>query len=162
MKSISILCAGTEMVYEKYVGDILEIQQEAGNLDNPAKVVTKKLFFLLKHSKQDKSGITSISLQANGKALTSDADKAKTLNNQFQSVFSPKSPTTLNAIAPKNMQDLHDAGIKQPVKSSPHTKMPDIQISTKGIECLLKKLNPHKVSGPDKLKSIVLQTCTKN
>ena len=39
--------------------------------------------------------------------------------------------------------------------------MPDIQISTKGIECLLKKLNPHKASGPDQLKPIVLQTLHK-
>ena len=39
--------------------------------------------------------------------------------------------------------------------------MPNIQISSKGIECLLKKLNPHKASGPDQLKPIVLQTLHK-
>ena len=36
--------------------------------------------------------------------------------------------------------------------------MPDIQISTKRIECLLKKLNPHKAAGPDQIKPFVLQT----
>ena len=35
--------------------------------------------------------------------------------------------------------------------------MPDIQISTKRIESLLKKLNPHKARGPDQIKPIVLQ-----
>ena len=39
--------------------------------------------------------------------------------------------------------------------------MPDIQISTKGIECLLKKLNPHRAAGPDQIKPIVLQTLHK-
>ena len=36
--------------------------------------------------------------------------------------------------------------------------MPQIQISVKGIENLLKSLNPHKATGPDQFKPIVLQT----
>ena len=36
--------------------------------------------------------------------------------------------------------------------------MPQIQISVKGIEKLLKSLNPHKAAGPDKFKPIILQT----
>ena len=36
--------------------------------------------------------------------------------------------------------------------------MPEIQISLKGIEKLLKSLNPHKAAGPDQFKSIFLQT----
>ena len=39
--------------------------------------------------------------------------------------------------------------------------MPNIQVSVKGIEKLLKSLNPHKASGPDKFKPIVLQTLHK-
>ena len=35
--------------------------------------------------------------------------------------------------------------------------MPQIQISVKGIEKLLKSLNPHKAAGPDQFKPIVLQ-----
>ena len=149
------------MAYEKCTRDILGIQQEADDLDTPAKVNTKKFYSLLKHSKQDNSGITS--LRANGKTFTSDADKANTLNNQFQSFFSPKSLTTIKALGQKSLQDLHDSGtcIKQPFQPSPHTKMLDIQISVKGIKCLLKKLNPHKASGPDKLKPIMLQTLHK-
>ena len=36
--------------------------------------------------------------------------------------------------------------------------MPEIQISVKGIEKLLKSLNPHKAAGPDQFKLVVLQT----
>ena len=39
--------------------------------------------------------------------------------------------------------------------------MPDIQISTKGTENLLEKLNPHKAAGPDQIKPIVLQALHK-
>ena len=84
-----------------------------------------------------------------GDAVVSQAHFGK----PFQSVFSPKSPTSLKAMAQKTLQDLHDLG--------PYTKMPDIEISSKGIECLLKKLNPYKASGPDQLKPIVLQTLHK-
>ena len=54
-----------------------------------------------------------------------------------------------------------DSGNDLPFQSSPHSKMPDIQISKKGTECLLKKLNPHKAAGPDQIKPIVLQTLHK-
>ena len=59
------------------------------------------------------------------------------------------------------LQDMHDSGVNQIPTSSPYTKMADIQISAKGIESLLKKLNPHKASGPDQLKPIVLQNLHK-
>ena len=45
-----------------------------------------------------------------------------------------------------------------PFQSSPYSRMPNIQVSVKGIEKLLKGLNPHKASG---LKPIVLQTIHK-
>ena len=48
-----------------------------------------------------------------------------------------------------------------PFKPSPHSEMADIQVSTQGIEKLLKGLNPHKAAGPDKFKPIVLQTLHK-
>ena len=37
----------TEIAYEKYIRDILRIQQEADDLDTPAMVNTKKLYSLL-------------------------------------------------------------------------------------------------------------------
>ena len=36
--------------------------------------------------------------------------------------------------------------------------MPDIEVGRNGIEKLLSKLNPHKASGPDKIKPIILKT----
>ena len=59
------------------------------------------------------------------------------------------------------LQDMHDSGVNQIPTSSPYTKMADIQISAKGIESLLKKVNPHKATGPDQLKPIVLQNLHK-
>ena len=88
----------------------------------------------------------------NGKTFTADVDKANTLNQQFYSVFSPKSPSSLKALAQITLQDMHDSRVNEIPTSSPYTKIADIQISTKGIESLLKKLNPHKASGQDQLK----------
>ena len=56
---------------------------------------------------------------------------------------------------------MHDSGVNQIPTSSPYSKMADIQISTKGIESLLKKLSPHKSSGPDQHKHIVVQNLHK-
>ena len=63
------------------------------------------------YSKQDNCGIAS--LKENGNTCTSDAGKANTINQQNQSVFSPKSHATLKALAQKTLQDLHDSGINQ-------------------------------------------------
>ncbi|MEW8548673.1 MAG: reverse transcriptase family protein, partial [Candidatus Thiodiazotropha sp.] len=159
----------TERAYEKYLSDILGINRDDDDLDAPPKVKTKKLYSLLKHSKQDSSGISS--LKADGKTYSEDIDKANTLNRQFHSVFSPKSPISLEQLAKRTLQDLHDSDMNHPIESfpgssppfnpSPHRSMPTITISTQGIEKLLKGLNPHKAAGPDKLKPIVLQTLHK-
>ena len=52
-------------------------------------------------------------------------------------------------------------GTNLPFEASPFPRMPDINVSIEGIEKLLKNLNPHKASGPDQLKPIVLQTLHK-
>ena len=121
----------SERAYERYIGDILGINPETDDLTSPTKVNTKKLYSLLKHSKQDTSGISS--LKTNGKTFTADVDKANTLNQQFHSVFSPKSPSSLKALAQMTLQDIHDSRVNQIPTSSTYTKMADIQISTKGI-----------------------------
>ena len=144
----------SERAYERYIGYILGLNPETNDVDNPTKVNTKKLYSLLKHSKQDNSGISS--LKVTGRTFTADADKADSINQQFQSTFSPESPSFLKALAQMTLQDLEDSGVNQPIKPSPYTK-----ISTQGIESLLKKLNSHKASGPDQLTPIVLQTLHK-
>ena len=149
----------TDRAYEKYLKDILGLNNEEDDLDAPSKVKTKKLYSLLKHSKQDSSGIAS--LKANDTTHTEDTDKANTLNGQFNSVLRPKSPISLKQLAQRILQDLHDSGMNPPFKPSLHPKMPDSQVSTQGIEKLLKGLNPHKAAGPDKFTSIVQQALHK-
>ena len=80
----------SERAYERYIEDIQGINLETDDLTGPTKGNTKNLYSLLKHSKQDNSGISS--LKANAKTFTADVDKANFLNRQFHSVFSPKSP----------------------------------------------------------------------
>ena len=117
-----LVCQVSERAYERYISDILGINPETDDLPSPTKVNTKKLYSLLKHSKQDISGVSS--LKANGKTFTADVDKASTLNQQFHSVFSPKSP--LKALAQMTLQDMHDSRVNQIPTSSLYTKMADI------------------------------------
>ena len=83
------------------------------------------------------------------------------LKSTIYSVFSPKSPKSLRSLAQRALQDISDSGVNLPFQSSPYSRMPNIQVSMKGIEKLLKGLNLHKASGPDKFKPIVLQTLHK-
>jgi hypothetical protein len=118
---------------------------------------TKKLYSLLKHSKQDSTGIDT--LKYNNKLHTQDPDKATVLNKQFQSVFTSKSPLSLKSLADMKVQDCADTGKEIPRKEtySPHKPMPDIDISTKGIKKLINNLNPHKAAGPDQIRPVVLK-----
>ena len=100
-------------------------------MGEPPKVNTKKLYSLLEHSKQDSGGIAS--LKKDRQTVSTETDKANTLNVQFQSVFSPKTPASLKSLAQKSLQDLHDL----PFQPSPYLKMPDISISAEGIDKLL-------------------------
>ena len=47
-----------DRAYEKYLKDILGLNNEEHDLEAPPKVKTRKLYSLLKHSKQDPSGIS--------------------------------------------------------------------------------------------------------
>jgi hypothetical protein len=154
----------TRKAYEEYLEDILNV-----NVDPPEGQTTtthsqqpnlKKLFSLLKHSKQNSTGIDT--LKHNNKFHTEDTDKAVVLNNQFQSVFTSKSPLSLKSLANMKVQDMADTGKEITGKPySPHKPMPDIEISVNGVEKLLNNLNPHKASGPDEIKPIVLKTLSK-
>ena len=50
----------SDRAYEKYLKDILGINNDDDDLDTPPKVKTKKLYSLLRHSKQNSSGIASL------------------------------------------------------------------------------------------------------
>ena len=105
---------------------------------------------------QDSSGIAP--LRKDGQTLLTETAKANALNDQFQSVFSPKTPICLKSLAQMSLQDLHDSGASPSFHPSPYPKMPDISIAAEGIDKLLVDLNPHKAAGPDKFIPIVLQT----
>ena len=104
-----------DRAYEKYLKDILGLNDEEHDLESPSKVKTKKLYSLLKDSKQDPSGIAV--LKANAKTCTADTDKANALNAQFHSVFSPKSLISLKQLAQKTLQDLQDSVNPLPLPS---------------------------------------------
>ena len=108
----------------------------------------KKLYTLLKHSKQDQSGVAP--LRRDGQTVSTETDKANTFNTQFQSVFSPKTPDSLKSLGPKSLQEIYDTEVSLPFQPGPYPIMPDISISVEGIDKLLKGLNPNKAA--DKLK----------
>ena len=135
----------TDRPYERYLSDILGINITTQQEENsPTKVNTKKMYSLLKHSKQDSSGVAP--LKSDRRTLSDDCEKSNDLNRQFQSVFSPKSPERLSSLAQRKLQKLNDQGCKLPFQSSPYSQMPQIQNSVKGIEKLLKSLNPNKAA----------------
>ena len=71
-------------------------------------------------------------MKTNDGLATDSKTKANALNSQYQSVFTNEDTTTIP-----------DKG------TSPYPPMPDINITTNGIEKLLTNLNASKASGPD-------------
>ena len=66
--------------------------------------------------------------------------KADILNQQFSSVFTREDSISTPSKDPR-----------------PYPSMPDIQIQEKGVQKLLKELNPHKATGPDEVPSRILK-----
>ena len=84
----------TDRAYERYLGDILGLNAtDSPEKKSPPKVNTKKLYSLLKHSKQDSSGVAPI--KSDGQTLSHERDKANALNRQFQSVLAPNHQNAL-------------------------------------------------------------------
>ena len=82
----------SKQAYEHYLLDILGLNDasDPSNTSPTLKACNKKLFSLLKHSKQDSSGISA--LKKDGVAHTDNKQCSDIFNDQFHSVFSPKSP----------------------------------------------------------------------
>ena len=159
-----------KQAHNRYIGDILgltdtseqaEPHNQSSSETHKGTYASKKLFSLLKNSKQESKGTAP--LKKDGKLYSDTVDKANILNSQFQSVFTPKSPLKLSQLAYMSVQDLSDRGVIDPsqvqgesLSSTPH--MESISISVNGIAKLLKDLNPHKAAGPDQIKPLVLQS----
>ena len=75
-----------------------------------------------------------------GNLITSSAGKAEVLSNQYKKVFTNEDTTKFP-----------DLG------NSPHQNMPNINITTKGVEALLNKLNHKKAIGPDQVSTRILR-----
>ena len=104
----------------------------------------------------------SAPLKQNGQLYANTTDKANILNQQFQSVFTPKTSLKLSQLTRMAVQDFVDDGIHNPSNIPSKTlssvpQMPDSTVSLNGVLKLLKDLNTHKAAGPDQLKPIVLQ-----
>ena len=80
-------------------------------------------------------------LVANGKVRTEPKEKAEMLNDQFTSVFT------------QSQQNHPD------VIPSPYPPMPQINIAEAGVTSLLRKLNPKKACGADKIPATFLKNC---
>jgi hypothetical protein len=104
----------------------------------PSKVKHKQLFSYIKSIRTDNSGVAP--LKRNGILVKDTVDKADILNNQFQSVFTNETDT-----------DIPDKG------HSPHSKIPQINISSARVSKFLCILNPHKACGPDNIHGRVLK-----
>ena len=67
----------TDRTYERYLGDILGINTTTEQEENsPPKVNTKKMYSLLKHTKQ-------APLKSDARTLSDDCEKSNALNRQF-------------------------------------------------------------------------------
>ena len=120
----------------------------------------KKLFQVNKNSQTDQQGIPP--LKQNGNLLTETKEKANILNQQYQSVFTPLAPLSLQELSLMKVEDLVDDKVISPGDLPEDLRnstplMPDIKISEAGILNLLKNLIPKKAAGPDRIKPVILQ-----
>ena len=101
----------------------------------------KQFWSYIKRTRKEHSGISI--LVVNGKATSCAKDKAKILNNQFQSVFSKEDLS--------NIPKMNSTEIPQ---------MPNISFSTRGIQLHLESLVPGKAPGPDGLPTYISKHCS--
>ncbi|XP_072018627.1 uncharacterized protein [Amphiura filiformis] len=116
--------------HDEYIEGVFE--EDTGN---PA----KKLWSYVKSLKIDKIGIPPLLYK--NRLVSQPKQKAEALSEQYRSVFTSESTSHLPSKGP-----------------SKHATMPDIEITTNGIEKLLTALNPKKAVGPDQVSTWMLKT----
>ena len=99
----------------------------------------KRFWSFVKSLRKDNSGVAPLKDQ--GKIHADPVDKANILNRQYESVLT------------KEKED-EDTPV---LEGNPYSEMPNIMISQEGILKLLKKINPHKASGPDMIPARILK-----
>ena len=103
----------------------------------------KRFWTYIKHNKQDSIGVASLRDPETGRLKTDQTAKARILNKQFQSVFSPRMPSKLATFC---------ADATKPC----YPTLPEFTISTNGLLKLLATLKPNKAAGPDNIRPYVL------
>ena len=147
--------------YDAYLESLLGIdsQEHHGDPTTPeGKFSAKKLSSNLKGCRQDSQGI--VPLKKGGMLHTDNEVKSTILNEQFQSVSTPKSPLHLSQIYHQSVQNYISEGKISTTTDQYDDKFPtmsDITISTEGISKLLKNLKPDKAAGPDNIKPVLLK-----
>ena len=99
----------------------------------------KRFWSFVKSLRKDNSGVAPLKDQ--GKMHADPVDKANILNRQYESVFTKE-------------EEEEDTPVLQ---GNPYPEMPNITICQEGVQKLLKKINPHKASGPDMILARILK-----
>ena len=115
--------------YYKYINNLLEPESDK---------TSQSFWKYIKSRKQDSVSIGT--LKDNGRIAESAKDKAEMFNQTFCSVFT--------------REDLDNIPDKGP---SPYQPMSHIHITLNGVIKCVKRLNPKKACGPDKMPILVLQ-----
>ena len=99
----------------------------------------KRFWSFVKSLRKDNSGVAPLKDQ--GKIHADPVDKANILNRQYESVFTEE-------------KEDEDTPV---LEGNTYPEMPNIMISQEGVLKLLKKINPHKASGPDMIPARILK-----
>ena len=126
--------AETRKAYWEYLHSIFTGDEGSNEWDG-----MKRFWSFVKHSRTDSSKISH--LKAEGVKVTHPAGKASALNRQFKKAFSRETPIPPDLLPP----------------TATHPTMPDIDITTAGIQKQLEKLKTRKAPGPDGITPIVLK-----
>ena len=113
------------------------------NIEDDSPGMMKRFYRYVKSLRQDSFGVST--LKVNGKVAATPKEKADMCNAQFHSVFTPCSDP---------------ANLPQP-PGPPLPRMPNLEITTPGIEKLLQNVNASKATGPDEIPARLIKECSK-
>ena len=126
----------------RYVGELFD-QTEA---EDDCRPCLKRLFTYIKHQKTSSAGVSP--LKSGGRLVTDPKAKAEILNQQFFKAFSDGEEYSFEEFKSK---------CTLTKDSENYNTMPDITITTQGVQKQLAGLNPTKAAGPDGLPPRVLK-----
>ena len=149
--------ASLKRAYHTYIEGLLGLDDHSTSTTATEKPRTtskyspKRLYSFLKACRQDAQGVAP--LRKDGLLHTDNQVKASILNEQFQSVFSAKSPLKLSQLC--KLKEGSNTDNQGNGDKCTYNTMHDICISTEGIDKLLRNLHPDKAAGPDELKPLL-------